>query len=86
MKFCLAIFLLGCTPKQLHVLAFLNHMKENFCGDDIVTENGATEGGEFRDTKILPYESIRQVYAEYQVRCDTEGTIPDSRAGSATFR
>lgn len=74
------------SRKVAHVTAFIVHLRDSYFGEKFATTEGA-EDGKAKNVSILPYESVKQLFAEYELYCDvTKANLELDRAKLTVFR
>ena len=74
------------SSKRMHAESYLRTLVSIYFGETFATKEGANEDGTAKDIKILPYESVQQVFDEYELHCDIHRTHPNERAGFTCFK
>ena len=51
------------SSKRQNAKAYISHLCDIYFGETIASLDGATTNGTVKDVKILPYETVNQLYA-----------------------
>ena len=71
------------SRKFLNAESFLKEMMQT-CGDTMPSPEGTNAFGDTH-RKILPYETVKSLYREYQWQCEISKTHPDEIAKETLF-
>lgn len=74
------------SQKHMDAKGFINGLLLDYFGETIPTKEGATEDGEVKEVKILPYETVDQLYEEYTFEHDIQSRPQNTLAKISLFR
>ena len=75
------------SRKVAHATAYIVHLRDSYFGEKFASSEGATKDGKVKNVSILPYESVKQLFSEYELYCDvTKAHVELDRAKISVFR
>jgi hypothetical protein len=74
------------TTKRMDAEGFIKGLMMIYFGETLATMEGATADGDIKDIKILPYESLSQLYEEYNFDHEIREKPESCKASYKVFR